>query len=183
MFSGWVLQLILFLSVLTICSVFLGRYMANVFSGNKTFLMPLLMPIEKTLYKLFGVNTAEEMNWKTYALNLIIFNAIGIVALFLILEFQHLLPFNPNGSGPLKWDLALNTAISFVTNTNWQNYGGESTMSYLTQMLGMTVQNFLSAATGIAAMVAFIRAFVHQSVSEIGNFWVDLTRSIIHILL
>jgi len=183
MFSGWVLQLILFLSVLTICSVFLGRYMANVFSGNKTFLTPLLMPIEKMLYKLFGVNTAEEMNWKTYALNLIIFNAIGIAALFLILEFQHLLPFNPNGFGPLKWDLALNTAISFVTNTNWQNYGGESTMSYLTQMPGMTVQNFLSAATGIAVMVAFIRAFVHQSVSEIGNFWVDLTRSIVHILL
>jgi len=183
MFNGWILQLILFLSILTICSVFLGRYMANVFSGNKTFLTPLLMPIEKMLYKLFGVNISEEMNWKTYALNLITFNVIGIAALFLILEFQHLLPFNPNGFGSLKWDLALNTAVSFVTNTNWQNYGGESTMSYLTQMLGMTVQNFLSAATGIAAMVAFIRAFVHQSVSDIGNFWVDLTRSTVHILL
>jgi len=157
--------------------------MANVFSGNKTFLTPLLMPIEKMLYRLFGVNISEEMNWRTYALNLVVFNVIGIAALFLILEFQHLLPFNPSGFGPLKWDLALNTAVSFVTNTNWQNYGGESTMSYFTQMLGMTVQNFLSAATGIAAMVAFIRAFVYQSVSEIGNFWVDLTRSIVHILL
>ena len=183
MFSGWILQLVLFLSVLIICSVFLGRYMANVFSGNKTFLTPLLMPIEKMLYKLFGVNISEEMNWKTYALNLVVFNVIGIAALFLILKFQHFLPFNPSGFGPLKWDLALNTAVSFVTNTNWQNYGGESTMSYFTQMLGMTVQNFLSAATGIAAMVAFIRAFIYQSVSEIGNFWVDLTRSIVHILL
>lgn len=183
MFNGWILQLVLFLLVLTIAAIMLGEYMANVFAGNRTILSPLLEPVEKVFYKLFGINADEKMNWKTYALNLIIFNAIGIAALFLIQEFQHLLPLNPKGFGPVKWDLALNTAVSFVTNTNWQNYAGESTMSYLTQMMGITVQNFLSAATGIAAMVAFIRAFVRQSASEIGNFWVDLTRSIIHILL
>ena len=183
MFYGWILKLTLFLAIVTIAAMVLGEYMAKVFTGNRNILTPLLTPVEKVLYKLFGVDAKEEMNWKTYALDLLIFNAIGIAVLFLIQEFQHLLPLNPQKLGPVKWDLALNTAVSFVTNTNWQNYTPERTMSYLTQMLGITVQNFLSAATGIAAMVAFIRAFIRQNVSEIGNFWVDLTRSIVYVLL
>jgi len=183
MVNGWMLQLAIFLSVLTIAAVPLGEYMANVFSGNRTFLSPLLMPFEKGLYKLFGVNANEEMNWKTYALDLLIFNAIAIAFLFLLQEVQHLLPLNPQKFGPVKWDCAINTAISFVTNTNWQSYTPESTMSYLTQMAGLAVQNFLSAAVGLAAMAAFIRAFVRQSASGIGNFWADLTRSTVHILL
>jgi len=183
MFNGWMLQLAIFLSVLTIAAVPLGEYIANVFSGNRTFLSPILVPFEKALYKLFGINADEEMSWKTYALDLLIFNAIAIAALFTIQEVQHLLPLNPQKFGPVKWDLALNTAVSFVTNTNWQNYVGESSMSYLTQMTGMTVQNFLSAAVGLAAMAAFIRAFVRQNVSTIGNYWADLTRSVVHLLL
>jgi potassium-transporting ATPase potassium-binding subunit len=183
MVNGWILQLTIFLSVLTIAAVPLGEYMANVFSGTRTFLSPILSPVEKALYKLFGISADEEMNWKTYALNLLVFNAIAIAVLFLIQEVQHLMPLNPQKLGPVKWDLAINTAVSFVTNTNWQNYVGESTMSYLTQMTGMTVQNFLSAAVGLAAMAAFIRAFVRQNAPSIGNFWADLTRSTVHILL
>jgi K+-transporting ATPase ATPase A chain len=171
------------LAILTVAAVLLGEYMANVFSGKPTLLTPLVNPIEKGLYRLFGVNGNEETGWKSYAMDLVIFNVIGIIALFLLQEVQHLLPFNPQKFPRVPWDLALNTAVSFATNTNWQNYGGESSMSYFTQMTGMTVHNFTSAATGIAAMVAFIRAFARQSVSEIGNFWVDLTRSIVYLLL
>ena len=183
MVNGWMVQITLLLAVLTAAAMALGEYMANVFSGGKTFLSPLLEPVEKGLYKLFGVNSGEEMGWKTYAVDLLIFNAVAIVFLFLLQEVQHLLPLNPQKFGPVKWDLALNTAVSFVTNTNWQNYTPESSLSYLTQMMGLTVQNFLSAAVGLAAMAGFIRAFARQSVSTIGNFWADLTRSTVHILL
>lgn len=192
-------QLALFLTILTFIALLLGEYMAKVFKGEKTLLSFILRPIEKLLYKLFGIDETTEMDWKAYSFSLIIFNVLGIVALFILQEVQHLLPFNPQGFGPVRWDTALNTAVSFVTNTNWQAYGGETTMSYLTQMLGLTVQNFLSAAIGIAVAIAFIRAFTsHHSPkpsstrsdgasqepsTNIGNFWVDLSRAVIYILL
>lgn len=176
-------QLALFLTVLTFIALVLGEYMAKVFKGEKTLFSSILRPFEKLIYKLFGIDETLEMDWKAYSFSLIIFNILGIIALFLLQEIQHLLPFNPQGFGPLRWDSALNTAVSFVTNTNWQSYSGEATMSYLTQMLGLTVQNFLSAAVGISVAIAFIRAFTRKTTSDIGNFWVDLTRGIIYILL
>jgi K+-transporting ATPase ATPase A chain len=183
MLTGWVAQLVLFLFVLTVLAVALGEYMGNIFTGRKTMATSIGFPLERGLYRLFGVDASREMNWREYVLNLLLFNVAGIVVLFLLQETQHLLPLNPQKIGPVRWDTALNTAVSFVTNTNWQAYSGESTMSYLTQMLGMTVQNFVSAATGIAAMAAFIRAFARHSAGEIGNFWVDLVRSLLYLLL
>jgi K+-transporting ATPase ATPase A chain len=161
----------------------LGEFMAKVFSGSRNFLTPVVAPLERLLYKLFGVDENEEMSWQTYTLSLVIFNIIGIAVLFILQLVQGFLPLNPQKLGAVRWDTALNTAISFVTNTNWQSYSGEQTMSYLTQMLGMTVQNFLSAAVGIAAVVALIRGFVRKTSKAIGNFWVDLTRSIFYVLL
>lgn len=157
--------------------------MAKVFSGNSVLLSPIFRPIEKSLYRLFGINPSLKMDWKSYTKNLIFLNIIGVIALFLLQELQGILPLNPQKFGPLRWDEALNIAISFATNTNWQAYSGESTMSYLTQMLGLGVQNFLSAAIGLSASIAFIRAFTHKTTTEFGNFWVDLTRSIVYILL
>ncbi len=135
------------------------------------------------LYRLFGVDEKEEMTWKTYTLSLVIFNIIGILTVFVLQIVQGILPLNPQKFGSVRWDTALNTAISFGTNTNWQSYSGEQTMSYLTQMLGLTVQNFFSAAIGIAAVIAVIRGFIRKTSSAIGNFWVDLTRSIFYVLL
>jgi len=177
------LPIVLFLFVLTLFALPLGEFMAKVFSGRLTFLTPIVGPVEKLLYRLFGVNEKEEMSWKTYAFSLIIFNMVGIVVLFALQFIQGLLPFNPQNFGAVRWDTALNTAISFVTNTNWQAYGGEQTMSYLTQMAGLTVQNFLSAAVGLSSAVAFIRGFIRKTANTIGNFWVDLTRSLIYILI
>lgn len=175
---------IILLPLITAALAFpLGEFMANVFSGVRTFMTPLVAPVERMLYRLFGVDEKEEMPWQTYALSLVIFNIIGIAVLFILQLFQGNLPFNPQKLGAVRWDTALNTAISFVTNTNWQSYSGEQTMSYLTQMLGLTVQNFLSAAVGIAAVVAVIRGFVRKTSRAIGNFWVDLTRSIFYVLL
>lgn len=176
-------QLALFLTILTIVALVLGEYMAKVFKGEKTLLSFILRPIEKLLYKLFSIDENQEMDWKTYAFSLIILSILGIIGLFALQELQKSLPFNPQGLGAVRWDTALNTAVSFVTNTNWQAYAGENTLSYLTQMLGMTVQNFLSAAMGIAVAVAFLRAFTKKETNTIGNFWVDLTRSIVYILL
>lgn len=176
-------QLALFLTILTFIALLLGEYMAKVFKGEKTLFSFILRPFEKLLYKAFGVDETLQMDWKTYSFSLIIFNILGIIVLFGLLELQHLLPFNPQGFGPLRWDTAINTAVSFVTNTNWQSYSGEQTLSYLTQMFGLTVQNFLSAAVGISVAIAFIRAFTGKTTSEIGNFWVDLTRGIVYILL
>lgn len=176
-------QLALFLTILTVIALVLGEYMAKVFKGEKTLLSFVLRPVEKLLYKLFGVDETLEMDWKAYSFNLVIFNILGIITLFALQELQHVLPFNPQHLSPLRWDTAINTAVSFVTNTNWQAYSGEKTMSYLTQMLGLTVQNFLSAAVGIAVAVAFIKAFTRKTTSDLGNFWVDLTRAIIYILL
>lgn len=204
------LQLALFLTILTIIALALGEYMAKVFKGEKTLLSFILQPIEKLLYKLFGVDETTEMDWKAYSFSLIIFNVLGVIALFALQELQHLLPLNPQGLGAVRWDTAINTAVSFVTNTNWQAYSGEGTLSYLTQMLGLTVQNFVSAACGIAVVVALLRAFTKspnsntksirhsepvseshdyeilkqvQDDAKIGNFWVDLTRAIVYILL
>lgn len=176
-------QLALFLTILTFIALLLGEYMAKVFKGEKTLLSFILRPIEKILYKLFGVDETAEMDWKAYSFSLIILNILGIITLFTLQEIQHFLPFNPQHLVAVRWDSALNTAISFVTNTNWQSYIPETTMSYFTQMLGLTVQNFLSAAVGLATAVAFIKAFTRKNTSEIGNFWVDLTRSVVYILL
>lgn len=177
------LQLALFLAILTIIALALGEYMAKVFKGEKTLFSFILRPIEKLLYKLFGIDETTEMDWKAYSFSLIILSFLGVIGLFAIQELQHILPFNPQHLSPVRWDTAINTAVSFVTNTNWQAYAGEGTMSYLTQMLGLTVQNFLSAAIGIAVAIAFLRAFTKKDIQTIGNFWVDLTRAIVYILL
>lgn len=173
----YLFQVAVFLGILTIAAVFLGEYIAKVFEGKFNFTP------ENWIYKRLKIDKDREMDWKTYAVSLIALNIIGIVFLFILQEIQHFLPLNPQNLGALKWYTALNTAVSFVTNTNWQAYSGEQAMSYFTQMLGMTVQNFLSAAVGLAAAVVFIRGFARKSVNEIGNFWVDMTRSIIYILL
>lgn len=177
------MQLALFLTILTFIALIIGEYMAKVFKGEKTLLSFILQPIEKLLYKLFGVDETTEMDWKAYSFSLIIFNVLGVIALFVLQELQHFLPFNPQGLGMVRWDTAINTAVSFVTNTNWQAYAGEGTLSYLTQMLGLTVQNFVSSAVGIAVVVALLRAFTNKEIKTIGNFWVDLTRAIVYILL
>jgi K+-transporting ATPase ATPase A chain len=173
----------LLLVVLVVLAEPIGRYIANVFSGNRTLLSPLLQPVERGLYRICGVDELGEMSWKSYATALLIFNALGFMAVFGLQEAQRLLPFNPQALGPVRWDTALNTAVSFATNTNWQSYSGEQTMSYLTQMLGLTVQNFLSAAIGIAVAMAVIRGFIRKNTATIGNFWVDLTRSVLYLLL
>jgi len=177
-----VLQLAVFLLILTVSAVFLGGYMDRVFSGKKN-LLSFLEPIERFIYKLTGVDEKKEMSWKEYSFLFIIFNIIGIIAVFLIQELQHILPFNPQKLPPVRWDTAINTAVSFVTNTNWQSYTPEQTMSYFTQMAALAVQNFLSAAVGLGAAIAFLRCFVRQSASSIGNFWFDMTRSLLYILL
>jgi K+-transporting ATPase ATPase A chain len=179
---GW-LQIIAFFAILILLVKPLGGYMARVYQGEHTFLTPLIAPVERFFYRLAGIHTDEEMSWKTYALTLLIFSLVGIVFLYALLRVQGFLPLNPQGLGAVGPFLSLNAAVSFVTNTNWQNYAGESTLSYLTQMLGMTVQNFLSAATGMAILAAFMRGFSRHNAHTLGNFWVDLTRSVLYILL
>ncbi|HEX7433524.1 MAG TPA: potassium-transporting ATPase subunit KdpA, partial [Anaerolineaceae bacterium] len=180
--NGW-LQILVFFVILILVTKPLGSFMARVYQGERTFLTPVFAPVEKGIYRLAGIDPGEEMTWKGYAFTMLLFNALGVVFLYLLQRLQGFLPLNPQGFGTLTPDLALNKAVSFVTNTNWQNYPGESTMSYLSQMLGMTVQNFLSAATGMAIAVAFIRGFTRASAKTLGNFWVDLTRSVVYILL
>lgn len=172
-------NLIAYLVILIVLAIPLGKYMANVFQNKIRF----LSVIETPIYKLIGTSESEEQNWKQYALCLILFNLVGIIILFFIQLLQNRLPLNPEHLDKLSWDLALNTAISFVANTNWQSYSGETTMSYFTQMLGLAVQNFVSAATGIAVVIALIRGFSRASVQSIGNFWTDLTKSTLYILL
>ncbi len=173
----------LLIGVLLILAAPTGRYIAEVFSGKPTLLTLLLGPVEKGIYRMGGVDEKREMSWKTYTIALLAFNCLGLMAVFLLQELQGFLPFNPQGFGPVRWDTALNTAVSFTTNTNWQAYSGEQTMTYLTQMLGLTVQNFLSAATGIAAAMAVVRGFIRKNTDNLGNFWVDLTRSVLYLLL
>jgi len=178
-----VLLIILFLVIVSLAGIPLGKYISRVLTGEKTFMTPLVRPFEKFIYKITSVDEETEMSWKKYAYALLIFNIIGITFLFVLQLIQNFLPLNPAQMSGVRWDTALNTAISFATNTNWQSYAGESTMSYLTQMLGMTVQNFLSASVGIAALLALIRGFTRQKSTTIGNFWVDITRTALYILL
>ena len=175
--------IMIFLVVLVLLAIPMGNYMATVFSGGRTFMSPLVRPLERLIYRLCCVQESEEMSWKRYSLAFLTFNGIGLAVLFSLQIIQGRLPLNPMGFGPVRWDTALNAAISFVTNTNWQAYGGETTMSYLTQMLGMTVQNFVSAAVGIAVLLPLIRAFTYKLKETIGNFWVDMTRSVLYVLL
>jgi len=172
-----------FIVVLTIGAMFVGRYLARVFQGQHTFLTPLAGSVERWLLRIFGVRQDEEQTWKQYAVSLLLFNALGLCFLFILQLVQQWLPGNPQHLGAVRLDTAFNAAVSFMTNTNWQSYSGETTMSYLTQMLGMTVQNFLSAATGIAAAIAVIRGFVRRSTNSIGCFWVDMTRALVYVLL
>lgn len=176
-------QLALYFVVLIAVGFPLGLYMARVYQGEKTFLDPILAPLERILYRLFGIHPTDEMNWKTYALAMLVFNVLGFVAVYVLQRVQGFLPLNPQAFGAVSPDSSLNTAVSFASNTNWQGYGGETTMSYLTQMLGMTVQNFVSAATGMAVLAAFIRGFVRHNANTLGNFWTDLTRTVLYILL
>ncbi len=172
-----------FFVILTLLVKPIGKYMAKVYTGEKVFLSSLISPVEKWIYWLTGVEADHDMNWKEYALSMLWFNFIGFAVLFLILVFQGYLPLNPEHFKGFSLSLALNTAISFVTNTNWQAYSGESMASYFTQMAGLAVQNFLSAATGMAILIALIRGISRKNAKAIGNFWVDLTRSTLYILL
>jgi len=178
-----ILQIVLYFVVLVTLAKPLGSFMARVFEGKPVFLDRLLKPIERLIYRLCGVREEEEMGWQRYTVAMLLFSVVGLIVLYLQQRVQGVLPLNPQKFGAVSPDSALNTAVSFTTNTNWQGYGGESTMSYLTQMLGLAVHNFMSAAAGIAILLALIRGFARRSVEGLGNFWVDLTRSTLYILL
>ena len=178
----WV-QTISFFILLLLLLKPVGMFMAQVYQGERTFLSPLLIPCEKLIYRICGVNAEEEMDWRRYAIAMVLFNAALFVSLFALLMLQHLLPLNPQKVPPFTWQLALNTAISFVTNTNWQAYSGELAVSYFTQMAGLAVHNFVSAATGMAIVIALIRGFARRKTDLLGNFWVDMTRGTLYILL
>jgi K+-transporting ATPase ATPase A chain len=177
------LQIAVYIGILVALAKPLGSFMTAVFEGRRTFLSPLVRPLEKGIYRLAGVSEEQETGWKRYALGLLLVNLVGFLVVYLLQRLQGMLPLNPQGFGAVSPDSSFNTAVSFASNTNWQGYAGESTMSYLTQMLGLAVQNFLSAATGMAVLVALIRGFARRQVGEIGNFWVDFTRSTLYILL
>ncbi|RWQ62151.1 potassium-transporting ATPase subunit KdpA [Mesorhizobium sp.] len=180
--NGWI-QILVYCGIVILLVKPLGGYMYRVFSGERTFLSPILGPLERSLYRISGTNEREEQHWTSYAAALLFFNLAGFLVLYFLQRLQGSLPYNPAGMTAVEPGLAFNTAASFMTNTNWQNYGGESTMSYLVQMAGLTVQNFLSAATGIAIAIALIRGFAKASGKSIGNFWVDMTRSTLYLLL
>jgi potassium-transporting ATPase potassium-binding subunit len=179
---GWI-QIILYCAVIVALVKPLGGYMTRVFNGERTFLSPILRPVEAGLYWIGGVDEKREQHWLTYTVAMLLFHVGGFLIIYAVMRLQALLPFNPAEQSAVAEDLSFNTAISFITNTNWQNYGGESTLSYLVQMLGLTHQNFLSAATGIALAVALIRGFSRSSMRTIGNFWVDVTRCTLYVLL
>jgi len=180
--SSWV-QILLYLSVLLLCVKPLGTYMAAIYEGRTPGLLRWLAPLENGIYRLCRVRRHAEMNWKEYAVAMLLLHLVGFLALYGLQRIQGSLPLNPAGVAAVTPDSSFNTAVSFMTNTNWQSYGGETTMSYLTQMLGLTVQNFVSAAAGMAVLVALIRGFVRRQTNVIGNYWVDLTRSTLYILL
>jgi K+-transporting ATPase ATPase A chain len=181
-FIGWI-QIALFCAVVVALVRPLGGYMTRVFNGERTFLSPVLRPVEAALYWAAGVDPRREQHWVTYTVAMLFFHIGGFAILYALFRLQAVLPFNPADQSALGEDLSFNTAVSFITNTNWQNYGGESTMSYLSQMLGLTHQNFLSAATGIVLAIALIRGFARASVKTVGNFWVDVTRCTLYVLL
>ena len=176
-------QLIFYIAVLLLLAKPLGSFMAKVYQGERTFLNRVLGPVERFIYRVSGVNPEEEMDWKIYAIAMLLFNVLGLFVVYTLQRLQAILPLNPQGFGAIAPDSSWNTAVSFASNTNWQGYGGETTMSYLTQMLGLNVQNFVSAATGMAVLVAFIRGLVRHTTKAIGNFWVDMTRSTLYLLL
>jgi len=178
-----IFQISLFLILLTGLAPILGNYMAKVFTGSNHFMIPVFGWAERIFYKITGVNIDEESNWKTYTISLLLFNLSGLILLFLLQLFQSVLPLNPQNLSNVSWHSSFNTSVSFVTNTNWQGYAGETTLSYLVQMAGLTVQNFVSAATGIAVLIALIRGIVRKTTDKLGNFWVDLTRSVLYVLL
>jgi K+-transporting ATPase ATPase A chain len=180
--NGWI-QIAIYFALLTALVVPLGRYMARVFEGRRTFLSPVFRPVEIAFYRVAGVQEDKEQHWLTYTVAMLLFNAAGFALLYAMLRLQHVLPLNPAGQSPVAAELAFNTAVSFTSNTNWQNYGGESTLSYFSQMVGLTTQNFVSAATGIALLLVLIRAFSRSSAQTVGNFWVDLTRCTLYVLL
>lgn len=180
--NGW-LQILVYCGIIILLVKPLGGYMHRIFTGERTLLSPLFGPLERGLYRISGTSEREEQHWTGYAAALLFFNLAGFLVLYALQRLQGSLPYNPAGMAAVEPGLAFNTAASFMTNTNWQNYGGESTMSYLVQMAGFTVQNFLSAATGIAIAIALIRGFARASGKSIGNFWVDMTRSTLYLLL
>jgi K+-transporting ATPase ATPase A chain len=180
---GWV-QLALFVGLLVLLTKPIGIYLSRVLDPDgTTFLDPVLAPLERLLYRLFGIDRRSEQDWKGYTVSLIAFSLVGLLLTYAILRLQHILPLNPQNFGPVSPDLAFNTAASFTTNTNWQNYGGESTLSYFSQMVGLTFHNFVSAATGIAVAAALVRGIARHTAKTIGNFWVDLTRVNLYLLL
>ena len=183
MTTNGIVQILVFLGILVLLAKPLGAYMARVYRQQKTLLDPVFGPLERLIYRMSGINPVEEMDWKQNALAMLIFNFMGFVVVYGLQRLQQFFPLNPQAMGAVSPDLSFNTAVSFATNTNWQAYGGETTMSYLTQMLAMTVQNFVSAATGIAVLVLFIRAIARHSAKTLGNFWVDMTRSTLYVLL
>ena len=180
--GGWV-QIALFGVIVILITRPLGGYMTRVFAGERTFLSPILRPVERAVYWCCGVNEKEEQHWLTYAIAMLFFSVAGFVTLYALQRLQWYLPFNPQGQTGVEQSLAFNTSVSFVTNTNWQSYVPETTMSYLTQMAGLTVHNFVSGATGIALALALIRGFSRREAKTVGNFWVDLTRSTLYVLL
>jgi len=179
---GWIYYIVFFI-ILVLLVKPLGNYMAKIFQGEATILTRWATPLENAFYRMVKIDPFDEMDWKNYTKSMLCLNFVGIIFLYLLIRFQGWMPFNPQSLPAVSPYLAINTSVSFVTNTNWQNYGGETTLSYLTQMLGMTVQNFLSAGTGLAILVAFIRGLTRHNTKHLGNFWVDITRSVFYILL
>jgi K+-transporting ATPase ATPase A chain len=179
---GWI-QILLYCAIVIAITPVLGGYMTRVFNGERTFLSPMLRPVEFAVYKIAGVDERREQSWLIYAVGMLLFHVGGFLILYLLMRLQSGLPFNPAGQSAVGEDLSFNTAMSFITNTNWQNYAGENTMSYLVQMLGLTHQNFLSAATGIVLAIALIRGFARHSAQTVGNFWVDMTRCTLYVLI
>ncbi len=177
------IQVGIFSALVTAISIPLGLYMARVFSVEPTFLDPVLRPMERAIYRICGVHPGTEQDWIEYSLAMLLFSVVGMLLLYGMERLQYYLPLNPQKFGAVAPDLAFNTAASFTTNTNWQAYGGESTMSYFTQMAGLAFHNFVSAAAGIAVAIAVIRGFVRRSSKTLGNFWVDLTRATLWVLL
>ena len=180
--NGWI-QIGFYVAVLVALTPLLGHYMARVYTGERVLLTPILGPVERFIYRAIGTRTESGQDWKSYARSVLVFSALSWLLLYLILRTQSIQPFNPEGFGSAPWDVAFNATSSFVTNTNWQFYGGETTMSYFSQMAGLAVQNFLSAAVGMAVLVAVIRGIISRGSHDLGNFWVDLTRSLLYILL
>jgi len=181
-FNGWA-QIALYVVVVLALTRPLGGYLANVMAGRRNWLSPVLLPVERGFYRLAGINPAEEQSWWLYCRAVVVFHLVGFVFLYLLLRLHSVLPFNPQGMAAVPADLAGNTSVSFLTNTNWQSYGGESTMSYFSQMAGLAVQNFLSAAAGIALAMAMIRGFARTGAKGLGNFWADLVRVTLYVLL